>query len=156
VHQAIPAEAVSALWLIDSGAVDPRLRVFVPEKTELPELTDSPAGATESVEVVHYEADEIRLQAELAAPGIVVVSETYAPGWKAYVDGEETTLYLADGVIRGVAAPEGSHEIVLRYEPLSLRLGFGLSIATFLAVAALAIFFAYRDRRSKSGASDPA
>ncbi len=151
VHRAIPASNESAYWLIDSGAVDPSTRVFLPVETNAPEMSDAPAGSTEPVQILHFEADNVRMRAELAAPGMVVISEVYAPGWNAYVDGKRTPVYLANGVLRAVSVPEGAHTIELRYEPVSLRLGLGLSIASLFAMGGLAGYFALKDRKRTLG-----
>jgi uncharacterized membrane protein YfhO len=68
---------------------------------------------------------------------MVVISEAYASGWNAYVDGHKTPVYLTDGVLRSVAVPAGDHVVELRYEPKSLSLGVWISAAAALAMLAI-------------------
>jgi uncharacterized membrane protein YfhO len=60
---------------------------------------------------------------------MVVLSETYAPGWRASVDGRDAPVYEAYGALRGVAAPGGRHRIEMRYRPPEVFWGAGLTAA---------------------------
>ena len=67
------------------------------------------------------------IRTETAAPGFLVVSEVYEQGWRGYVDGEPVEVLPTNHALRGVAVPAGEHEVELRYEPRSLRLGLWIS-----------------------------
>lgn len=45
----------------------------------------------------------------------LVFSENHFPGWKAYVDGQETAIYTVGSVYMGVAVPEGEHEVKFEF-----------------------------------------
>jgi uncharacterized membrane protein YfhO len=64
------------------------------------------------------------------------LTDAYYPGWRAYLDGEQTPMYRADYLFRAVALPPGRHLVQFRYEPESLETG--LAVAR-LAVALLAL-----------------
>ncbi|MDY0150677.1 MAG: YfhO family protein [Candidatus Cloacimonas sp.] len=69
----------------------------------------------------------------------IVLSEVYYPaGWKAYLDGKETTIYPTNHVLRGIAVPAGKHALELRFVPdtyaTSLRLSLSGLLLTLLAV----------------------
>jgi hypothetical protein len=55
--------------------------------------------------------------------GFLVVTQNAIPGWRAWVDGKPSGIYLADGLFQGVAIKEGDKEAELSYEPASFRLG---------------------------------
>ena len=57
----------------------------------------------------------------------LLLVDAYAPGWLAYLDGVETSIYPADVAMRAVAVPEGVHEVVFRYSPLWWSLGLPLA-----------------------------
>ena len=71
---------------------------------------------------------------------LLVVSEVYASGWRAFVDGEEAPILPTHHVLRGVPLPAGQHTVTLSYDPLSLRVG--LWISGIAAGAMLAAFVA--------------
>jgi uncharacterized membrane protein YfhO len=66
--------------------------------------------------------------------GMVVFSERYSPGWKAWIDGKETSLYQVNGILRGVCVPAGSHTIEMRYQPSSLIWGSVITLLAFLLI----------------------
>lgn len=44
-----------------------------------------------------------------------VISETFDPGWKAYIDGRRVPVYRADYIFQGVVVPAGQHSLEMRY-----------------------------------------
>ena len=46
---------------------------------------------------------------------LLVVAESYFPGWKAEVDGENVDVVEADGGFLGVPLPAGRHQVTLEY-----------------------------------------
>ena len=92
----------------------------------------SRAGATASI--TRYSLDEIRVDAKLAAPAILVLSEVFYPKWKVYVDGEEGEILKADYVLRAVSLPAGEHEVVFRYDTATVERGLEVSVGTLAVV----------------------
>lgn len=90
----------------------------------------------------------------LTKDGFMVISETYYPaGWKAYVDGEETEIYPANHILRGIKVPAGAQEIKLVFAPESYYLSTKLSlIGLILSVLILlaGIYFDYIKKRKES------
>jgi hypothetical protein len=135
VHEAeaMPKEQVLSALLI--GTRDPATTAIV-EKTP-PALSAPAAGGSEQAQVTSYEPDEIRLTAKSTGDGILVLSEIYIPGWKAYVDGDEVEIFPVNYVQRGIALPAGDHVVTFRYDPISLKAGMWITGA--MTVAAIAI-----------------
>jgi hypothetical protein len=102
------------LTLLSLRLADPSRSVLLVD--EEPELGFAGPGASESVVVTSYKADEIQIQVTAEARGMVVLSEIFDPGWTATIDGESTRVYAANGVLRGVIVEPGVHDIVFRYE----------------------------------------
>ncbi len=78
----------------------------------------------------------VRVGVETPKPGLLVLADTYYPGWKATVDGEKSEIHAVDGAFRGVFVPEGKHQVVFRFSPASIKIGLVLSV---LALAAIAV-----------------
>lgn len=66
--------------------------------------------------------------------GLVVFSERTAPGWRAWVDGIGASIVRANGVLRAVCVPAGTHTVELRYRPPSLAIGAGITVLSLMAV----------------------
>ncbi len=69
-----------------------------------------------------------------ADAGLLVLSDTFYPGWKAFVDGEPRPIHRVNGTFRGVFVEAGDRKVVFRYAPASFRWGVVLSL---VGVAAL-------------------
>jgi hypothetical protein len=137
VHDVRPNNDGEGLRQIANGWVDSHTVAFVDGELP-PVLLPEPALAgTESVTITHYDDDELSASVVAASPGMVVFSEVYAEGWKAYVDGQETEILRTNQALRGVPVPPGEHTIEMRYDPIELEAGLWTSGLTGLAVVAL-------------------
>ncbi|MGD8814013.1 MAG: YfhO family protein, partial [Anaerolineales bacterium] len=97
--------------------------------------SSSHQGEIINLETIHPGAIEIEVRAEQAT--WLVLSDTWYPGWRAFVDDGETEIHRADYLFRAVHVPAGEHLVVFRYEPLSVRIGLILSALGCLAVAGM-------------------
>ncbi len=89
-----------------------------------------PTGAETytNVEIRRYEPTIVELDVSAAADGLVMLSDTYAPGWSARVDGNTVPLYRAAYALRAVPVKGGKHVVTLIYEPASFRWGVAGSV----------------------------
>jgi hypothetical protein len=70
---------------------------------------------------------------------VLVLSQSYYPGWRAVVDGVEQKAMPADWALTGVYLTPGEHEALFRYRPESFDWGAKISlIALFVFVVASA------------------
>ncbi len=79
------------------------------------------------VTVQAYRAEQVVLRVETDRPGLLVLADTYYPGWEARVDGIPAAILPTNLLFRGVQVPPGEHRVVFTYRPWSWRLGLGLS-----------------------------
>jgi len=106
----------------------------------LPSL--QPATTPSSALFVEDEPERVTITANMAADGIVVLADSWYPGWDAWVDGEPTSILRADYAFRGVAVPRGRHTIEFRYRPRAFWLGVLLASAA----ATVALGFSWQQR----------
>jgi hypothetical protein len=66
--------------------------------------------------------------------GFLVVTETFFPGWKAWVDGQEAPLWHANYLFKAVYVPAGKHTVELRYMPTDFALAARITLASLLVV----------------------
>jgi hypothetical protein len=83
------------------------------------------------------EPERVVLDCAARAGGMLVLSDSYYPGWVARVDGAPAPIHRVNRIFRGVVVPAGVHRVEFRYEPLSFKLGALLSLLS-LAGALLA------------------
>ncbi len=99
------------------------------------ETQDSPLQAT--AEITRYEPNRVTIQANISANGFLFLSDSYYPGWKAYVDDWETEIYQANYAFRAVYLTPGQHTVQFIYEPKPFRLASFISFTALLGVIAL-------------------
>jgi hypothetical protein len=138
VHEAQEVAPDEALPLLTSGAIDPQVTALL--EGPVPPVAAPSDGDSEVAEVLRIDPDGLTLSTNSSADGVLVISEVYADGWRAWVDGAETPVLPAFHALQGIALPAGDHEVTLRYDPLSLRLGLWISSLAFLAFLAAALW----------------
>ena len=124
--------------LIDPG-FDLKRIVVIDQPLEVP-LEAVSSESADAVRWVAYEPNRLELDVSTELPGLLVLGEVFYPGWKASVDDRPVKIYRADGLVRAVAVPKGTHRVSVRYEPASVRWGAILSVLTFLGVCGLLVY----------------
>jgi len=96
---------------------------------------EAPCPANDRFRLISREPSKVVIETEMACGGLAIVGDPFYPGWRAYVDGLRVPLQEVDGV-RAVRATAGNHRIEFRYRPMSVYLGFGLTLLGLIAAAA--------------------
>jgi hypothetical protein len=112
-------------------------------------LSTSPGAA---VSFTRDEADRVVLEASAPARGATLtLTDSYFPGWRAWVDGRPARIERVGEGFRGVVLAAGSHTVEMRYEPASYRVGLFVSlVALALVLGAGAALFSF----SRASAAD--
>jgi hypothetical protein len=127
------ADGAPSLHLIEDPSFDPRREIILPDGAPVA----TPATPPGTSRIVEWKPDRIRIEAELAAPGYVVVVDTYDPSWRAMVDGAPAEILRANVAFRAIWLPAGRHLIEMVCRPSSLYAGVAASALTALLVAGL-------------------
>ncbi len=131
VPAASPDEEIAFL-----GSVDLRHQAVIGR--DMPAVKAAPADSTDSIVLTSYAPNELRYHYQAAGDRLAVFSEIYYPdGWKAQVDGAPAEVLRADWTLRAMALPAGGHDIVMRFEPDSYRVGAGISRASSITLILL-------------------
>jgi hypothetical protein len=101
-------------------------------------------SAADEVTLYDHRASFVAIRARLACTGMVILSDTYFPGWHAYVDGASTRIYEVNEAMRGVVVPTGQHTVTMRYRPASATIGGVCGITALLG--ALVLWLTQRSR----------
>jgi hypothetical protein len=111
---------------------------FAPERSvlleEMPPDYQPGTRAGGSVEFLHYTTNQAVLRVVTAGAGILVFSDSYYPGWRAEVDGQETRIYRANVTQRAVLVPAGQHRVTFAFRPTTVAVGFWISMGTLLVL----------------------
>ncbi|MGO9846361.1 MAG: YfhO family protein [Methylocella sp.] len=68
---------------------------------------------------------------------MVILADTYYPGWRLTIDGKPAPILRANRMMRGAAVRAGVHRLVYTYEPSSFRIGLIVSLAGAIVLLAL-------------------
>ncbi len=99
--------------------------------------TETSGSLEASAEIMRYESNRVVIRASTAVEGLLFLSDTYYPGWKAYVAGRATPIYQANYAFRAVHIPPGEHEVEFVYQPESFRIARLISLLALFAVSLL-------------------
>jgi uncharacterized membrane protein YfhO len=123
---------------------------FDPKQTVLLKKNDfeidfpQPAFAEPNVKswtnIISYRPDQIVISAASSKPGYLFLSEIFYPGWKAFVDDQPTRILLGNYMFRVIELPEGKHVIRLIFDPLSIKVGIGITIFTLLTLLIIIVY----------------
>lgn len=108
---------------------DPALDPLREALIEAPGTQEIWTPGTASAETLSF--NRIRLETSGAGAGLAVISESYDPGWRAYLGERELPVHRVDALLLGVEVPAGPQVITLAYEPPLWRqglLGSGLAL----------------------------
>lgn len=94
----------------------------------------------DDVSMPRHTPNYVRIDAKMRCRGMVILTDTWFPGWRATVDGKRAKIERAYGFVRGVVVEPGNHTIEMRYRPVSVYLGGALSLLACGIV--IAVFFA--------------
>ncbi len=156
VHEALAAWDEAAAWdMVHAPDFDPAGQVVVqPGEAALPDV--QPAAGAERVTWLRRDANRLDLEVTVSAPGYLVLSEVWYPGWQATVAGngrtERQPVLRANTGFRAIPLWEaGTYRVTLHFAPLGWRIGLALSGATLLLLAVGAVVMRRRRRMERGG-----
>lgn len=117
---------------------------FNPSKTILleedPKLSLSNLNHLSKLQPLSYQPNQTIFTLNTSTAAFLFLSDVYYPGWKAFIDGEQTHIYRANYAFRAVAVPAGEHRVVFTYDPFSFKIGLaitGISMAAAFFVCVI-------------------
>ncbi len=88
---------------------------------------------------------------ETDQPIILGVSDTWYPGWKVEVDGEEGQLLIINHAFRGIEVDTGKQKVRMFYKPFSLYSGLLITFFSLIATGTYWGIHFLKKNRSKEG-----
>lgn len=104
-------------------------------------------AAARQVKVATYRAGEILLDIDFAAPGYLLLQETWYPGWRAELDAGPLAVERANATFLGAELPAGSHRVRFVFDPPLQRAANRVSAIFVLITAASLAAATWRGRR---------
>jgi Bacterial membrane protein YfhO len=103
------------------------------------------AGPAGRAAIAAYQPDRVVVRVRATRPALLVLGDTWYPGWRAEVDGKPVRVERVNYVMRGIRVAAGTHDVELRFAPPAFRVGWIISLVAALALA-LAVLLTRRRR----------
>ena len=103
----------------------------------------------QEVTALRYGSNAVEVDVRAGREGLLVISDTYLPGWHAGADGHRIPLFRVNGKFRGMVVPAGTTKLVLSYSAPGFRVGLTVSILTLFALAAAHVIGTLLQRRAR-------
>lgn len=134
-----------ALRRVATASFDFRTTVLLEKDPGMP--ASATGHALEPAKIIAYAPQRVAIATQSDRPQLLVLTDTYYPGWRAFVDDVETEVFQANYVFRAVRVPSGLHVVVFEYRPASYRIGVMLSVVSIGALAIVCAVVTYRPRK---------
>ncbi len=129
-----------AQFRVNSEGFNTRERAVIETTAQaLPEWVDKREGAEgleaaveRRVTITSYKANSVELELATGRPGLLVLSDTFYPGWKVKVNGKSAELLRVNGLVRGVMVESGESTVLFKYLPASFKAGLMLCSLSLL------------------------
>ncbi|NIA12686.1 MAG: YfhO family protein [Nitrospiraceae bacterium] len=133
----------------DSPGYSDLVSVVGAPRTEEDAPGDAAAASSEELvacELADDSPERVTVRLTSYKPGVVVLADTFSPGWEATLDGAPAPILQANGIFRGIATPAGEHKIVFRYRPRSFMAGAAVSLGSLALLTLTGLIQIFRGR----------
>jgi len=130
-----PAFDIFQTALISSAGLDPA------DAAAIQDVNRRSPERVRAARILSYTSQEVKIDAAVEWPALLVLNDSDYPGWKVYVDGRRSHWITANYLFRGVLLQPGRHLVRFAYEPASFSIGAAIS---GIALGCLAGFVVWR------------
>jgi hypothetical protein len=105
------------------------------------------------VTVSKYESNYVQLEVDAPSSGVVVLKDSYYPGWRAYINNTEAPIMRANGMVRAVIIDRsGKYVVEFKYLPNSFIYGVIISFTVMLfLISSILLYYRREGRSGKTG-----
>lgn len=107
-------------------------------------LARPPPAQVGQVDEIAFEAGRVAARVRTSTAATLVVTQRYAEGWRARVNGVEVPPHRVDGLLIGVDIEAGDAEVVLEYGSTAAWAGAAVSLASLLCVGVMIVVWRRR------------
>ena len=142
------ARQIEAEFYLDGQLLDLTHLVLLhgegPSQVAPPGEARLPSSAA-TIELELFEPTRRELKVRLGQPGYLVLNQAYAPGWKAWSRPadkgrwQQVPVERANFIASALPLPAGEHQLLLRYQPATVRTGAWLSLAGLVLLMILQV-----------------
>ncbi len=95
---------------------------------------------TDKIEITDYKNNQVMLNTSSNSKKLLVLTDTYYPGWQAFIDNKPADILRVDYALRGLIIDAGNHKIELIFHPKSFFYGLYISFISLIICVGLILF----------------
>jgi len=85
-------------------------------------------------QIINYQPNNMEISVDSKSNALLFLSDNYALGWKASVDGNIVPILRANYTFRAIGIIEGKHTVKFWYDPWSFKVGVYLAIGGLVGI----------------------
>ena len=136
------------LKTIFSDGFNPRSEIVLEDDPKIVKTN----GDIGNAEIINYQPNNIEISVDSKNNALLFLTDNFALGWKASVDGKNVPILRANYTFRAIKITEGKHTVRFWYDPWSFKLGVYLAIGGLIGILIM-ILISKNTNRSKSSSS---
>jgi len=102
-------------------------------------------NAKGTAKITKYTSNKIELEVTTSGISLLVLTDSFYPGWKAYVKGKPTKIYKTDYAFRGIVVPSGKSHVVFSYTPQSFLVGTYLFLIGIMGMVIILVIRKFKN-----------
>ena len=100
------------------------------------------------IEKIKNSSSHITYNFESLSDQLIVFSEIYYPsGWNVFIDGNESTYFDVDYLLRGMVIPKGTHKVEFYFSPEIVKTGINIRLITIIITFSLIALMLFRENK---------
>ena len=100
------------------------------------------------IEKIKNSSSHITYNFESLSDQLIVFSEIYYPsGWNVFIDGNESTYFDVDYLLRGMVIPKGTHKVEFYFSPEIVKTGINIRLITIIIIFSLIALMLFRENK---------
>lgn len=129
-----PALEIFRTAVVSSAPLDPA------DAAAIRRINSMPSERVRAARILSYASQEVKIDATVDHPALLVLNDSDYPGWNVYVDGRRSHWLTTNYMFRGVLLEPGGHLVRFAYEPRSFRVGSAISVAALICLAGFVLW----------------
>lgn len=147
-------DAPTALVMLLDQEFDVRKAAIVIGEQSSPDIAVLSQNALDNFEatarIVSDRLNGVEVECVTPTTAMMVLNDSWVPGWKAFVDGVSQPVLRVNYAFRGVVVPEGQHRVLFLYRPPLLMIGLAVSAVSLLLLLLFFLWSAVRELRRRT------
>lgn len=146
-HFAEQKDAEQILSLMQSPEFSPLAEAIVEDGASLehasaakPAFHMDAKRAVIAAKIIRPNCNTVLADCDAADDSYLVLTDTYYPGWKCFVDGTESRIYPANYLFRAVKVPKGHHKVKFVFAPANYYYSWAASLSLLLGLLVAAVY----------------